>query len=182
MARPFWNVPALVLPSVLLFGCTAGGDDALLGPGDACIHVQGSGETEGHVRSLAGHGTFTFDGVERPAQVGVYLNNLRDVGGDLDGVEGDRKRVDIVYQFWWENGDMLLTEDDVTLWPLLEADRYEFTTTLFVKSGRGIFAGLEGRRILKFSAELHFGPVIPEQNLGAVTEKFQVGGTFCPDG
>jgi len=170
----------VLLPSVLLLGCGSDGDSPS-GLEDTCIEVDGHGDTEGHVRSLAGTGVFSFDGVERPAKVGVYLNNLRNLVGDFDNLEADRKRVDIVYQFWWANGDMLLTEDDVILWPLLEAGHYEFSTSLLVKGGQGMFAGMEGRRILKFSAVLEFGPIIPEQGLGAVSEHFQVGGTLCLD-
>ena len=170
----------LLLPWLLLLGCGSEGNSPF-GLNDTCMQVDGHGETEGHVRSLAGSGVFHFDGVERPAKVGVYLNNLRTLDGDFDNLGEDRKRVDIVYQFWWENGDMLLTEDDVILWPLLEDGDYEFSTSLLVKSGQGMFAGMEGRRILKFSAVLEFGPIIPEQGLGAVSEHFQIGGTLCVD-
>lgn len=168
----------LALFVLLVAGCGETDDGGPLAPDADCVEIHGSGETHGHVRSLAGHGSFTFDGNARAAQVGVYLNNLRDVEGEGDGGDG-RKRVDIVYQFWWDNGDMVLTENHVYLRPLLEEGRYAFDANLFVKSGLGMFAGMEGQHAFDFSAELHFGPPEPGRSLGSVTERFTAGGTVC---
>ncbi len=161
-----------LLTALLLAGCAGSDDPTAVGAGDECIELRGHGATTGHVRSLVGSGDFTFDGVPRTAHVGVYLNRLHDI-------EQGRKKVNIVYQFTWPNGDMFLTENDVILWPHLQEDHYEFEANLFVKSTRGIFEGLEGQNIMDFKAELVFGDILPLQGLGAVDESFTMTGTVC---
>jgi len=164
---------ATLMTLLPLAGGCGGGETAVAAPDPACYDVFGSGHTEGHVRALVGSGVFNFDGVERPAHVGVYLNDLRDI-------DRDRKEVTIVYQFTWENGDLMLTEDDVILWPMLEEGRYRFDENLTVKSGKGMFAGMEGERPFGFEGELRFGPPAPGQSLGSVLEEFVAGGVLCP--
>lgn len=166
-----------LLASLLLLAACGGSDGpTVVAPGEGCFELIGSGQTTGHVRSLVGSGDFTFDGVSRSAHVGVYLNRLHDI-------EHGRKKVNIVYQFTWPNGDMFLTENDVILWPHLQEDHYEFEANLFVKSTQGIFEGLENTHILDFKAELVFGDILPMQGLGAVDESFTMTGTVClPEG
>jgi hypothetical protein len=162
----------LMLISLLLAGCGAEDPIDPVPVNAECIQIHGEGQTVGHQRALAGHAVFTFDGEEREAQVGVYLNDLVDL-------DDDRKRVNIVYQFWWSNGDMILTENDVILSPLFEENRYEFRAELYVKSALGIFDGLEGESVLTFDAELFFSPSPSGADWGSVEEHFTVGGTVC---
>lgn len=161
-----------LLAALLLAACGGSDGPTVTAPGEDCFELKGSGSTTGHVRSLVGSGDFTFDGEPRRAHVGVYLNRLHDI-------EQGRKKVNIVYQFTWPNGDMFLTENDVILWPHLQEDHYEFEANLFVKSTRGLFQGLEGQNIIDFKAELVFGDILPMQGLGAVDESFSMAGTIC---
>ena len=166
-------VPFVLLLSTLAVSC--GGDAAApTAPDPTCIQVRGHGETVGHVRSLVGSGVFVLDGDEQPVHVGVYLNNLRDI-------ENNRKRLTIVYQFTWPAGDMMLTEDDVILLPFLEENRWDFEESLTIKTGTGMFAGLEGKSPLKFKGSLVFGPPPSYTSLGSVEEHFEASGLICFD-
>lgn len=138
-----------------------------------CVAVRGSGATEGDRTRLVGTGDFTFDGVTRPAEVGLYLFEIRP--GPNDGL-----LVDTQYQFNWPNGDSFLSSDEIYFERTLEDDNYRFSVAMTVVSGTGMFTGLEGRQPIALIGHLRFGPPRELGDPASAYESFTVQGTVCP--
>lgn len=137
-----------------------------------CTEVSGFGTTTGDSSGLHGDATFVFDGVERATGVGIYLINMEpQLDGSFD--------LNIVYQFTWPNGDLILTDDPVRFAPTLFPDTYTFSIKMLITSGRGMFEAYVGQRPLSIDAEIVFGP--PETPGGPPTmvERFEIGGRLC---
>lgn len=159
--------------SLLVAGCGSDSDPVSRNRTDGCTLVQADGRTSGDTRTLMGEAMFVFDGIERPADVGIYLNNIEETAtGDL--------RLSIVYQFGWPNGDLVLTEDDVILVRILQENTFTLDVTLTIKSGEGIFKGMEGERPFGLQGDFTIGPEEAPSGLPSVTEQFTLDGTLCP--
>ena len=137
-----------------------------------CVEVSGFGSNTGDTRTMHGHSTFDFDGVEREAGVGVYLN---DVAPQLDGTVN----MSIVYQFSFPNGDLMLTNDPIVLAPTLMEDTYGFSVAMTITSAKGMFVPYAGQKPLSLNGEITFGPPETPGGLETTTEAFTLGGQLC---
>ena len=156
--------------TITALGCSSDGGTE---PDDAsCITIEGSAQLTGDRHTLHGDGVFRFDDDDRPAEVGLYLFEMREGQGGIF--------VDTQYQFTWENGDFFLTVDKVFFQPSLYADEYRFNVQMKITMGSGLFADQVGKQPLTLTATIQFGP--PENPGGARTaqESFTVGGKICP--
>jgi hypothetical protein len=138
----------------------------------SCLDVAGHGETVGTIRTLMGTGMFSFDGTMRPADVGIYLNDI------VENPDGSWD-LTVIYQFFWDNGDFLLTQDPVRFTPSLEADMFDFSVILTVSSGAGLFDGRVGETPFRLNASIEFGPPPAAGELKTAREEFTVGGRLC---
>ena len=149
--------------------CSSSPGDPL---GSQCIEVSGVGSTTGDSSGLHGDATFSFDGVDRATGVGIYLINM------VEQPDGSFS-LNVVYQFSWPNGDLILTDDPIRFAPTLFPDTYTFALTMTITSGRGMFEAYAGQRPLSINATVTFGP--PETPGGPPTmvEEFTLGGQLC---
>ena len=140
--------------------------------GSDCLQIVGQGSTVGTIRDLMGSGTFTFGDVERDGEVGIYLNDIADNGdGTLD--------LTIIYQFFWDGGDFILTQDPVRFTPALNPDTYSFTLPMTITSGGGMFVNTVGTSPLRIEATVEFGPAPGPGELRPAREEFTLGGRVC---
>ena len=156
--------------TITALGCSSNGGTA---PDDAdCITIQGSAQLTGNRAELMGNGVFSFNGVDRPVEAGLYLFAMREVPGGMF--------VDTQYQFNWDNGDSFLTRDEAFFQPGFEANQYTFKTELLFVAGAGVFADQVGKKPLKLTAIIEFGPPANPGELQTAEESFDVGGRICP--
>ena len=156
--------------TITALGCSSDGGTE---PDDrSCITIEGSAQMTGDRDKLMGNGVFRFDDDDRPAEVGVYLFEMREVP---DGIF-----VDTQYQFIWENGDSFLTVDEVFFQPGLHAGEYTFQVRMKITLGSGLFADQIGKKPLTLNATIEFGPPTNPGDLRTVKESFDMGGRVCP--
>jgi hypothetical protein len=156
--------------AVGFLGCSGNADPG--GPDDpTCIIIQGVGQLSGDRDKLTGDHVISFDGVERPGEVGLYLFSMAPEEGGI--------RVDTQYQFNWDNGDTFLTREDAFFEPSFEADRYTFKSELLFVAGAGIFADQVGKKRLTLNAVIQFGPPPNPGDLQSAEETFDIGGSIC---
>ena len=157
--------------TVTALGCSSDGGTE---PDDASgITIEGSAKVTGDRAKLTGSGVFRFDDEDRPAEVGLYLFDMREVP---DGIF-----VDTQYQFIWENGDSFLTVDEVFFQPSLNADEYTFKVQMKITLGSGLFADQVGKQPLSLTATIQFSPPENPGDLRRTQESFTVGGQICPN-
>lgn len=137
-----------------------------------CVAVNGAGQTEGDRTRLVGVGNFTFDGLARPADVGLYLFEIHP--GPNEGL-----LIDTQYQFNWDNGDSFLSRDEIFFERTLEDDNYRFSVAMTVVSGSGMFAGFEGRKPIGLTGQMRFGPPVEPGDPPSAFESFSIQGTVC---
>lgn len=157
--------------TITVLGCSSDGGTE---PDDAsCITIEGSAQLTGDRHTLHGNGVFRFDDEDRPAEVGLYLFDMREAPGGIF--------VDTQYQFIWENGDSFLTVDQVFFQPSLNADEYTFKVQMKITLGSGLFADQVGKQPLSLSATIQFGPPENPGDPRSTQESFTVGGDICPN-
>ena len=140
---------------------------------DQCVIVSGNGQTVGTTQTLMGTGDFKFDGLNRPADVGLYLFDLVDL-------DDTRKRARLVYQFLWENGDSFVTNDpDVIMSRSLQGDQFVFKVSMTITIGTGAYKSMAGQRPFSLDGEITFGPPAEPNGPATASEEFQMGGRLC---
>lgn len=155
---------------VACLACSNGDPNGPEGPD--CITIEGAGQLTGDINKLTGDGVFTFDGVDRDVEVGLYLFSTVP--------EADGLRVDTQYQFNFDNGDTFLTRHEAFFEPSLEPDRYTFRSPLLVVAGAGLFADQVGKTPMTLTAVIQYGPPLNPGDLPTTEETFNVGGNLCP--
>lgn len=157
---------------VALLGCSDSQSVAL--PDDQCIQVLGSGSTVGTVKTLMGSGSFTFDGVERSAEVALYIFELTDLGDA-------QKSARVVYQFLWQNGDFFVSNDPgVVMSPSFKLDTFTFSVAMTITLGSGVYENMDGQRPYNLTAEISFGPPTEQGGPMTAVETFDMSGLLCP--
>ena len=156
--------------TILALGCSS--EEGTEPNGEGCVRIQGSAQLTGNRAELMGNGVFRFDDEDRPAEVGLYLLEMREAPGGIF--------VDTQYQFHWDNGDSFVTRDEAFFEPGFEADQYTFNTELSFVAGAGLFADQVGKKPLALTAIIEFGPPPNPGDLQTTEQSFDIGGSICP--